>query len=136
MNGAERGYQLLLVEPSSIVRSIIVSAVRQQNLAQVHQTSFFTKANDWLVARSFDGILMSIDDASASMDLLTLVRMGAFRCRPNVPVVVLVHPEQRSLAKEWSNLDVKRALPIPFRVGEVIDTVRAMLLSKPSLGTP
>lgn len=136
MNGSESGYQLLLVEPSSIVRSIIVSAVRQQNLAQVHQTSFFNKANDWLVARSFDGILMFIDDASAGRELLTLVRMGTFRCNPNVPVVALVHPEQRRLAKEWSDLDVKRVLPIPFRVGEVIDTVRAMLRSKPSLGAP
>lgn len=136
MNGSESGYQLLLVEPSSIVRSIIVSAVRQQNLAQVHQTSFFNKANDWLVARSFDGILMSIDDASAGRELLTLVRMGTFRCNPNVPVVALVHLEQRRLAKEWSDLDVKRVLPIPFRVGEVIDTVRAMLRSKPSVGIP
>lgn len=136
MNGAERGHQLLLIEPSSIVRGIIVSAVRQHNLAQVHQTSFFNKANDWLVARSFDGILMSIDDASASMELLTLLRMGTFRCNPNVPVVALVHPEQRRLAKEWADLDVKRVLSIPFRISEVIDTVRAMWMSKPSVGTP
>lgn len=79
---------------------------------------------------------MSIDDASASMELLTLLRMGTFRCNPNVPVVALVHPEQRRLAKEWADLDVKRVLSIPFRISEVIDTVRAMWMSKPSVGTP
>lgn len=135
MNGTERGHQLLLVEPSSIVRSIIVSVIRQQGLAQVHQTSFFATANEWLVARSFDGILMSIDDVSASIELLTLVRMGTFRCNPDIPVVALVHPDERRLLRELTDLDVKRILPIPFRMSEVIDTVRAMLARRPSSGS-
>lgn len=123
----ERGYQLLLVEPSSIVRSIVVSVVRQQGLAEVHQTSNFATANDWLNARSFDGILMSIDDSSASIELLTLVRMGTFRCDRNITVVALVYPEERRWVKELTDLDVKRVLPLPFRISEVINTVRAIV---------
>ena len=55
MSAPERGYQLLLVEPSSIVRGIIVSVARQLDLVQVHQTSQLATANAWLVERSFDG---------------------------------------------------------------------------------
>jgi CheY-like chemotaxis protein len=138
MSVTERGYQLLLVEPSSVVRSIIVSVVRQQGLAQVHQTSHFSTANDWLIARSFDGILMSVDDSSASMELLTLVRMGQFRCDPTIPVVALVYPEEQRLVKQLAGLDVKRILPLPFRINEVIDTMRAMRATwsgRPSSGS-
>ena len=80
MSSAERGHQLLLIEPSSVVRSIIVSVARQLDLAQVHQTSQLSTAQGWLTQRSFDGILMSIEDVDphGSDALPTQHRGGGF----------------------------------------------------------
>lgn len=126
MSGPERGHQLLLVEPSSLVRGIIVSVARQLELAQVHQTSQLSTANGWLTERSFDGILMSIEEPRASIELLTLIRMGQFRCDANIPVVALVHPGERRMIEQLADLNVKRTLTLPFRIREVVDVMRAM----------
>lgn len=134
MSAAERGHQLLLVEPSSLVRGIIVSVARQLDLAQVHQTSHLGTANGWLSDRSFDGILMSIEEPRASIEMLTLIRMGQFRCDPHIPVVALVHPGERRMLEQLAELDVKRTLLLPFRIREVVDVMRAMWPGQTSLG--
>lgn len=126
MSDFERGHQLLLVEPSSVIRNIIVSAAKQLQLAQVHQTGNLSLANEWLSNRSFDGIILSIYEPGPAIELLTLVRMGQFRCDPAVPVVALVSPGNKRLDQQISELDVMRTLPVPFRIREVIDVVRAM----------
>ncbi|WP_342130311.1 hypothetical protein [Hydrogenophaga sp. OTU3427] len=127
MSANERGYQLLLVEPSSVVRSIIVSVAKQLDVVSVHQTGNLATANEWLIQRSFDGILLSVDQPGPAMDLLTLIRMGQFRSDQHVPVVALVSPGDKRLAQQLTELDVKRTLPVPFRIREVIDVMRAML---------
>lgn len=126
MSALQRGHQLLLVEPSSMVRGIIVSVARQLELAQVHQTGQLPMAHGWLTERSFDGILMSIEDHRASIELLTLIRMGQFRCDPNIPVVALVHPGEQRMLEQLAELNVTRTLPLPFRIREVVDIMRAM----------
>lgn len=127
MSANERGYQLLLVEPSSVVRSIIVSVAKQLDVVSVHQTGNLATANEWLIQRSFDGILLSVDQPGPAMDLLTLIRMGQFRSDQHVPVVALVSPGDKRLAQQLTELDVKRTLSVPFRIREVIDVMRAML---------
>lgn len=126
MSTAERGQQLLLIEPSSLIRGIIVSVAKQLSLAQVHQTGNLATANSWLVERSFDGILMSLDEPRPSLELLTLIRMGQFRCDAQVPVVALLPLGERRLAEQLAELDVKRTLSVPFRIREVVDAMRAM----------
>lgn len=126
MSTAERGQQLLLIEPSSLVRGIIVSVAKQLSLAQVHQTGNLATANGWLTERSFDGILVSLDEPRASLELLTLIRMGQFRCDAQVPVVALLPGGERRLGEQLAELDVKRTLTVPFRIREVVDAMRAM----------
>lgn len=126
MSGFERGHQLLLVEPSSVIRNIIVSAAKQLELAQVHQTGNLALANEWLSHRSFDGIILSIYEPGPAIELLTLVRMGQFRCDPAIPVAALVSPGNKRLDEQVAALDVMRKLPVPFRIREVIDVMRAM----------
>lgn len=126
MKGAERGYQLLLVEPSSVIRNIIVSVAKQLELAQVHQTGHVPLANEWLGQRSFDGIVLAIYEPGPVIDTLQAIRSGALRCRPDVPVVALVRPGNKRLDQQVSELDVMRVLPVPFRIREVIDVMRAM----------
>lgn len=130
MSSAERGHQLLLIEPSSVVRSIIASLARQLDLAQIHQTSQLSTAQGWLTQRSFDGILMSIEDPRASIELLTLIRMGQTQCPPNITVVALVHPGERRVIEQLAELDVKRTLSLPFRMREVVDVMLAMCPGK------
>ena len=126
MSGVERGHQLLLVEPSSVIRNIIVSAAKQLDLAQVHQTGNLSLATEWLSNRSFDGIILSIYEPGPAIELLTLVRMGQFRCDAGVPVAALVSPGNKRLDQQVAELDVMRSLPVPFRIREVIDVMRAM----------
>ncbi len=130
MSSAERGHQLLLIEPSSVVRSIIASVARQLDLAQIHQTSQLSTAQGWLTQRSFDGILMSIEDPRASIELLTLIRMGQMQCPPNITVVALVHPGERRVIEQLAELHVKRTLSLPFRMREVVDAMLAMCPGK------
>lgn len=134
MSLTERGHQILLVEPNSVVRSIIVSVARQLELAQVHQTSQLPTANSWLIDRSFDGLLISFEKPRASMELLTLIRMGQFRSAANIPVVALVYPGERRIIDQLAELDVKRTLPIPFRIREVVDAIGAMRLVRSPSG--
>lgn len=126
MNGPERDHQLLLVEPSSVIRSIIVSAAKQLGLAQVHQTGNVAVANEWLDQRSFDGILLAVYEPGPAIETLQMIRSGALRCDPNVAVVALVRPGDKRLDRQVAELDVMRVLPVPFRIREVIDIMRAM----------
>lgn len=126
MTPPERGHQLLLVEPSSVIRNIITSAARQLELAQVHQTGNLALANQWLSQRSFDGIILSIYEPGPAIELLTLVRMGQFCCNPAVPVVALVSPGDKRIDRQVAELDVMRTLCVPFRIREVIDVIRVM----------
>lgn len=125
-NGTETGYQLLLIEPSSVIRNIIVSVAKQLGLAQVHQTGNVAVANEWLGQRSFDGILLAIYEPGPVIETLQRIRSGAFRCDAQVPVVALVRPGDRRLDQQVSELDVMRVLPVPFRIREVIDVMRGM----------
>lgn len=126
MNGPGRDHQLLLVEPSSVIRSIIVSVAKQLGLAHVHQTGNVAVANAWLEQRSFDGIILAIYEPGPVIETLQLIRSGALRCDPNVPVVALVRPGDKRLDRQVAELDVMRVLPVPFRIREVIDVMRAM----------
>lgn len=126
MNGYERDHQLLLVEPSSVIRSIIVSVARQLGLAQVHQTGNVAVANEWLEQRSFDGILLAVYEPGPVIQTLQMIRSGALRCNADVPVVALVRPGDKRLDQQVAQLDVMHVLPVPFRIREVIDVMRAM----------
>ncbi len=120
---AEHGYQLLLVEPSAMVRGIVVSVARELNLAQVHQTGSLATATQWLDTRQMDGVFVALHDPGPALHLLDQLRQRKLHCDPHVPVVAMLPQGQDKLLDALRERDVKRVLPLPFRIREVIDAM-------------
>ena len=123
---AGRGHQLLLIEPSSMVRGIVVSVARELQLAQVHQTGSLSTATQWLGARHMDGIFMSLHDPAAALTLLDQLRSQSLLCAADVPVVAMLPQGDDRWLEPLRERAVRRVLPLPFRIREVIDAMYAL----------
>lgn len=116
-----QGYQLLLVEQSSMVRSLISQVTQELGLAQVHQTSNWKTAHQWMAQRRMDALIVSGDEPERAEELLTLVRMSQFLCSADVPVIGLVpHSDERTRARLQA-LNVERFISVPFKIREVVE---------------
>lgn len=116
-----KGYQLLLIEPSAMVRGLIAKVMQDLGLAQVHQTSNWNTAHEWLKDLSVDAIIVSASEAEKAEELLTLVRMSQFRCDADVPVIAIVPDHDRVTREKLTELNVRQFLSIPFRIRDVAD---------------
>lgn len=123
---AEQGYQLLLIEPSALVRGIVVSVARELQLAQVHQTGSLATAAQWLGERQMDGIFLALHDPGPALALLDRLRQRKLLCDADAPVVAMLPQGQDKLLDALRERDVKRVLPLPFRIREVIDAMYAI----------
>lgn len=123
-HGAPR--QLLLVEPSAMVRGIIVSVTRELQLAEVHQTGRLDAAEQWLERRRMDGIFLAMHEPAPALDFLRRVRDGETQHPGDVPVVAMVPHGQGDLLVRLTELRVSRLLSLPFRIREVIEAMHAI----------
>ena len=73
MSPASTPPPILLVEPSSLTASIIVSTARQLNLPMVRQVSSVRTAQQHLAAQGFLGVIVSLDEAQAAVALLDTI---------------------------------------------------------------
>lgn len=123
---ARSGYQLLLVEPSSMVRGLISQVTKELGLAQVHQTSNWKTAHQWMAERHMDALIVSGDEPEHAEELLTLLRMNQFRSSPDVPVVGLVPKGDERTRARLEALNVERFISVPFKIREVVETLYAL----------
>ncbi|MFY3384228.1 histidine kinase [Paracidovorax sp. MALMAid1276] len=117
---------ILLLEPSSLTASIIVSTARQLNLPAVRQVSSVRTASQRLAAEGFSGVIVSLDDAPAAMSLLEQVRDARFAVDAQVPVAVTTDQVDASTAVQMKALQVRRVLLKPFKVRDVISTIEML----------
>ncbi|WP_298211903.1 histidine kinase [Acidovorax sp.] len=117
---------ILLVEPSSLTASIIVSTARQLNLPMVRQVSSVRTAQQHLAAQGFLGVIISLDENREAVTLLEQVRDARFAVDAQVPVAVTTAQVDASTAVKMKALHVRRVLLKPFKVRDVISTI-AML---------
>lgn len=123
---AERGHQLLLIEPSSMVRGIVVSVARELQLAHVHQTGSLATASQWLDTRRMDGIFLAMHEPAAALELLDRLRSQSLACDPGVPVVAMLPQGEDRWLEALRERAVRRVLPLPFRIREVIESMYAL----------
>jgi len=123
MSSASVHPPILLLEPSSLTASIIVSTARQLNLPTVRQVSSVRTAQQHLMAQGFSGVIVSLDEANEVVALLEQVRDARFAVDAQVPVAVTTAQVDASTAVKMKALQVRRVLLKPFKVREVIATI-------------
>lgn len=114
---------VLLIEPDGLVRSTVSSVCRQLEIVRIHEATSLTMGGQWLTSWPADGLLLSLADEEAGLELLGHLRAGKFRCEANIPVAVMApacHPDMLGRLKE---LAVRRFLLQPFKMRDVIQTV-------------
>ncbi len=118
---------ILLVEPSSLSGSIIVTTARQLNLPAVHLVSSVRSARHRLDAEDFCGVIVSLEEDKDSISLIESLRNSKFSAvNPRVPVAVTTSNINASLALQLKVLDVRRVLLKPFKVRDVITTIQML----------
>jgi len=115
---------ILLIEPSSLTGSIIVSTARQLNLPAVRQVNSVRMAQQRLTHQDFAGVIVSIDEQEQeAIALLEQVRNDTLAVSASVPVAVTTTQVDASTAVKMKALQVRRVLIKPFKVRDVIATI-------------
>lgn len=117
---------VLLVEPNGLVRGTVSSVCRDLQLARVRQETSVASACSWLRDASPQGVLISLAETEAALELLTQLRVGGFRCDPNLPVAAMAAAVDTALAERLRALEVRRLLLQPFKLREVIQTLERL----------
>ncbi len=114
---------VLLIEPDSLIRSTVSSVCRQLEIVRVHEATSLTMGEQWLTAWPADGLLLSLVDGEAGLELLGRLRAGKFRCEANIPVAVMASACDPQMLGRLKELAVRRFLLQPFKLRDVIQTV-------------
>lgn len=118
--------QVLLIEPDGLVRSTVASVCRELELVRMHQATSLAMGEQWLQTWKADGLMLSLADPDAALDLLGRLRSGDFRCEANIPVAVMAPACDADMLKRMKELDVRRFLLQPFKLRDVIQTVEQL----------
>ena len=124
MSGAAKG--ILLVEPSMLTGSIIVSTARQLSLPEVRQVASVRTAQQQLAQRDFAGVIVSLEGLQEAVQLLESVRASQLAVASSVPVAVTTSEVDATTAEQMKALRVRRVLLKPFKVKDVISTIELL----------
>ena len=118
--------QVLLIEPDNLVRGTVASVCRDMNLVRIVQASSLAQGEQCLLARPVQGLMLSLVEGDAALDLLERLRASAFASEAAIPVVVMAGACTKEQALRLKALDVRRLLLQPFRLRDVINTVEQL----------
>jgi DNA-binding NarL/FixJ family response regulator len=121
---------VLVIEPDGLVRGTVASVCRQLDIVKVHTAISVVQGEKQLISRTFHGLLISVADGTASLDLLARVRAGEFSCAADLPVAVMSPACDQALAIRLKELAVRRLLLQPFKLRDVIHTVEQLLAAR------
>lgn len=117
---------VLLIEPDGLVRSTVAAVCRELEIVRMHQATSLTLGEQWLQTWKADGLMLSLADPDAALDLLTRLRGGDFRCATSIPVAVMAPACDAAMLQRLKDLDVRRFLLQPFKLRDVIQTVEQL----------
>lgn len=117
---------VLLIEHDSVLRGTVASVCRDMSLLRIVQATSLTQGEQYLVARPVQGLVLSLADGDAALDLLERLRSGAFVCDAAIPVAVMASACTKEQAVRLKALAVRRLLLQPFRIRDVIQTVEQL----------
>jgi DNA-binding response OmpR family regulator len=118
--------QVLLIEPDNLVRGTVASVCRDMELVRIIQATRISQAEALLQSAPLQGVILSLADCDAALDLLERLREGAFVCGAATPVVVLASACAKEQAVRLKALSVQRLLLQPFRLRDVLHTVEQL----------
>lgn len=130
---APRRPQLLMVEPSAMIRNLVVQVARELRVAEFHQTGLWPTAQQLLNAHRMDGLILSTDDASRACALLTLLRQGQLHTPADIPVIALLPATAQGARQALEALGVEHYLHTPFRIRDIFETLGCLWPSSPTL---
>ena len=115
--------KLLLVEPENLIRGTLASICRDLGLAQAIQATSVAQGEQVLKSGSVQGLVLSLYNEAAALQLLTRLRAGELESARDLPVAVLAHDCTPDLAAQLKSLGVRRLLLQPFKLRDVIHTL-------------
>jgi DNA-binding NtrC family response regulator len=124
--------EILLVEQSSMIGSIIVSTARQLQLCPVRLVTNCNSAQLLLKNQVFCGLITSLDEAGAALNMIDLLRQGQLRCDANMPVAVTAAHCDVAMANRIKGLNVQRILLKPFKIRDLITTIQSLVATPPN----
>ena len=118
--------QVLLIEPDGLVRGTVASVCRELQLVRLRQATSIAQGEKWMQGNVGHGLLLSLAEGDAALDLLARLRAGELSCEPGIPVVVMVAHADAELVARLKELDVRRLLLQPFRLRDVVHTLEQL----------
>lgn len=124
--GAALDHEILLVEQSAMVGSIIVSTARQLGLQPVRLVSNVRAAQRLMEIQAFDGLITSLDNEEETLQLIQNVRNGVTVCAVETPVAITTAQCDARLAERIKALNVRRILLKPFKIRDLVLTIEIL----------
>jgi DNA-binding response OmpR family regulator len=126
--------RVLLIESDSLVRGTVASVCRDMALVKIIQANSLARGEHCLQASSVQGLMLSLAEGDAALDLLARLREKAFACDAAIPVVVVMASAcTKEQAVRLKALAVQRLLLQPFRMRDVIHTVEQLWPAAPDV---
>ena len=119
--------EILLVEKSAMIGSIILSTARQLQLRPVRLVTSCASAQIFLENQAFCGLITSLDETEAALGVIHQLRQGQLRCAANMPVAVTTAHCDVPLAKRIKDLGVQRILLKPFKIRDLVTTIQTLV---------
>lgn len=124
--GAVIDHEILLVERTAMVGSIIVSTARQLGLRPLRLVSNCRSAQHLLERQIFDGVITSLDDEEETLQLIQTLRDGGMMSPADTPVAITTAQCDATLAQRIKVLDVRRILLKPFKIRDLVVTIEIL----------
>jgi DNA-binding NtrC family response regulator len=119
--------EILLVEDSAMIGSIILSTARQLKLRPVRLVNNCQSARLFLENQVYCGLITYLDESGAALDIIHQLRQGQLRCPANMPVAVTTAQCDVPMATRIKVLEVQRILLKPFKIRELITTIQTLV---------
>jgi CheY-like chemotaxis protein len=123
--------EILLVEESAMIGSIILSTAKQLKLRPVRLVTNCQSAQLFLENQVFCGLITYLDDAGAALGIIDQLRQGQLRCAANMPVAVTTGLCDVPLANRIKALNVQRILLKPFKIRDLVTTIQTLVATPP-----
>ncbi len=124
----ERSVDMLLLEPSTLLRRTVSLTARSLALGEVHEAASEATAMRLLYGKLFHGAVFAItpqsadDAAPPELALIDTIRTGYSASRRDIPIVVMLEYVTPELLAALRQRQVSRVIVKPFRARDLLDT--------------
>jgi DNA-binding response OmpR family regulator len=118
--------EILLIEQSAMVGSIIVSTARQLGLRPVRLVNNSRTARRLMEVQAFDGLIAALDDEEETLQLIQNLRDGVSMSSRETPVAITTAQCDAQLAHRIKILNVRRILLKPFKIRDLVFTIEVL----------